>query len=287
LKRLGLELIQNTYLPEKNQWIIRRTKEWIDIIMPVIENKDTENMVFAESASEVIHDLLDKARSFFLKSLKPDLLKIFNKDDFFICNVNTLKYWMHIIDWVSTADKTYETFREYLNLVALSTSFFSNQDTDNKKRVKSFERICFLLYSGSKDLYARELKTLLPKISEILKSESPHAALLVLILFAIRILIMRLSEKNLSELFTDIWPMIMTLLIQLFSRRMVKVAMPNEISNNPNLLLAALKLIEMMSLTNLIQFSNNQWIFVYDYFGIHLTIGDNNLELIEYLNERP
>jgi len=108
---LGLELIQNTYLPEKNQWIIRRTKEWIDITLPVIENKDPENMVFAESASEVLHDLLDKARSFFLKSLKPDLLKIFNKDDFFICNVNTLKYWMHIIDWVSTADKTYETFR--------------------------------------------------------------------------------------------------------------------------------------------------------------------------------
>ena len=126
-------------------------------------------MVFAESASEVIHDLLDKARSFFLKSLKPDLLKIFNKDDFFICNVNTLKYWMRIIDWVSTADKTYETFREYLNMVALSSSFFSNQDADNKKRVKSFERICFLLYSGSKDVYARELKTLLPKISEILK----------------------------------------------------------------------------------------------------------------------
>lgn len=125
--------------------------------------------MFAESASEVIHDLLDKARSFFLKSMKADLLKIFNKDDFFMCNVNTLKYWMKIIDWVATNDKTFATFREYLDLVALSTSFFSNQDADNKKRVKSFERICFLLYSGSKDLYSKELKTLLPKIAEILK----------------------------------------------------------------------------------------------------------------------
>ena len=98
---------------------------------------------------------------------------------------------------------------------------------------------------------------------------------------------MRLSEKNLSELFTDIWPMIMTLLIQLFNRKLTKVVMSNEISKNPNLLLAALKLIEMMSITNLIQFSNNQWIFLYDYFGIHMTVGDNNIELIEYLNERP
>jgi hypothetical protein len=172
--------------------------------------------------------------------------------------------------------------------VDLSTSYFSNQDADNKKRVKSFERICFLLYSGSKDMYARELKTLLPKISGILKSsETAHPALLILILFSIRILIMRLSEKNLSELFTDIWPMIMTLLIQLFSRKLVKVVMSNEISKNPNLLLAALKLIEMMSITKLIQFSNNQWIFIHDYFGVQMKVGDNNIELIEYLSERP
>jgi hypothetical protein len=72
-----------------------------------------------------------------------------------MCNVNTLKYWMKIIDWVCTMDKTYDTFNQYLDLVALSTSFFSNQDADNKKRVKSFERICFLLYSGTKDFYAK------------------------------------------------------------------------------------------------------------------------------------
>ncbi len=42
--------------------------------------------------------------------MKPDLLKIFNKDDFFICNINTLKYWSKIIDWVVNCDKNNETF---------------------------------------------------------------------------------------------------------------------------------------------------------------------------------
>lgn len=142
-----------------------------------------------------------------------------------------------------------------------------------------------MLYSGTKDLYAKELKTFLPKISEILKnSETAHPSLLILILFSLRILILRLSPKNLSELFTDIWPMIMTLLIQLFSRKAIKVTMSNEVSKNPNLLLAALKLVEMMSITKLIQFSNNQWIFIYDYFGLKMTISDANMELVEFVN---
>jgi hypothetical protein len=42
-----------------------------------------------------------------------------------------------------------------------------------------------------------------------------------------------------------------------------------------------------MSITNLIQFSNNQWIFVYDYFGIKMSVPDNNIELMEYYNNHP
>lgn len=81
-------------------------------------------------------------------------------------------------------------------------------------------------------------------MSEILKkSESAHPALLILILFAIRIFILRLSEITLNQLFRDIWPMIMTLLIQLFSKKLIKVELANEISKHPKLLLAALKLI--------------------------------------------
>jgi hypothetical protein len=53
--------------------------------------------------------------------------------------------------------------------VALSTSYFSSGDGETKKRVKSFERICFILYSGCKDRYALKIKGLLEKISEILK----------------------------------------------------------------------------------------------------------------------
>ena len=45
--------------------------------------------------------------------------------------------------------------------------------------------------------------------------------------------------------------MILAFLMQIFSKKLVKVEIANEISKNPNLLLASLKLIEMISISNL------------------------------------
>jgi hypothetical protein len=118
-------------------------------------------------------------------------------------------------------------------------------------------------------------------------SEAAHPALLILILFCIRILILRLSEISLNQLFIDIWPMILALLMQIFSKQYVKVNLQNEVSRNPNLLLASLKLIEMISLANLGEFAHHQWIFIYDYFGIRLTIPEMTHELNELYSSRP
>lgn len=54
-----------------------------------------------------------------------------------------------------------------------------------------------------------------------------HAALLILILFSVRILILRLSEHTLDQLFTDIWPMLLALLMQTFSKKLVRVQIQN------------------------------------------------------------
>ncbi len=73
--------------------------------------------------------------------------------------------------------------------------------------------------------------------------------------------------------------MILALLMQIFSKQYVKVSLQNEVSKNPNLLLASLKLIEMISLTNLGEFAHHQWIFIYDYFGIKWTVPEMANEL--------
>jgi hypothetical protein len=116
-----------------------------------------------------LFDILERARTLFVKPLKARVLEIFNRDDFFICNANTLQYWARIIDWIVSLDKNHETYFEYLGKVSLSSSYFTSESIENKKRVKSFERICFILYSGQKDRYATRLKPLLEKIADVIK----------------------------------------------------------------------------------------------------------------------
>ena len=127
------------------------------------------------------------------KPLKKQILDIFNREDFFICNRKTLKYWKKIINWVVMMDK-HDLFNIYLEKVTLATSFFSKEVEENKRRIKSFERICFIIFSGERDSYTKKLWSLIEKISEVIKnSESVHQALLILIIFCVRILILRLS----------------------------------------------------------------------------------------------
>ena len=237
-------------------------------------------MTFAECASEVLHDLLDKARVLFIKPLRSSILRVFNKDDFFICNETTLKYWSEIVDWVVSIDKHNETFDEYLGQVSLSSSYFTSESTENKNRIKSFERICFILYSGAKDKYALKIKSLLEKIVGcIMTAESSHPALLILILFSLRILILKLSEISLSQLFADLWPMLLAFFMEIFSKKLIKIEITNSISRNPNLLLAALKLIELISIANLAEFAHHEWIFVHDYFGTRFQLSEPFHEL--------
>lgn len=58
LKKIGWEVIQNTYLPEKMHFGVIRACEWMEIILPTTEDKATENMIYAESTSEVLYHLL-------------------------------------------------------------------------------------------------------------------------------------------------------------------------------------------------------------------------------------
>ena len=186
----------------------------MDNIFPIIENKSMSNMNFLESSSEFVFILLEKAPNLLIQDFKKNILSIFNKDNFFSCQKQTLRYWGKIIDWVILHDKYSDLFSEYLYKVTLSSSFFSKEQNENKKRIKSFKRICFIIFAGNRDKYADKLQILLDKISAVIKNaETAHSSLLILILFCIRILILRLSSSNLNDLFKHIWPMLLTVLV--------------------------------------------------------------------------
>jgi len=270
LKAVGLTVIQNTYSPERLDRIIIRMKDFMEIIFPLMENKAPENQPFLECASELLYTQLESSRSFLVKEYKKNILDIFNGNDFFKCTKQTLKYWSKIIDWVVTMDKS-DLFSEFLTKVS-AFSFLYSRDSETKQKIKSFERICFIIYSGERDKYQGKLYILLEKMGEVIKNaDSANPSLLILVLFCVRILILRLSPSSLNELFRHIWPILLTLLMQIFNKKNTQ--------KNPNLTLAALKLIEMMSIVQLEEFYINQWVFLFDYFGLTIEPagpGENN-----------
>jgi len=72
-----------------------------------------------------------------------------------------------------------------------------------------------------------------------------------------RILILRLSEKVLNELLSNIWPTLFTLLMQIFSQTQSQ-------QQHPMLLLSGLKLLEIISIMRIEQFFLNHWLFLFD-----------------------
>lgn len=77
-----------------------------------------------------------------------------------------------------------------------------------------------------------------------------------------RILILRLSAKTLNSLFKNIWPVLLSLLIQILSKKQNSAISNN--TKNPNLILSALKLIELISIVQFDEFYLHQWMFVFD-----------------------
>jgi hypothetical protein len=56
-------------------------------------------------------------------------------------------------------------FAEYLEMVNLDSSFFVSADAGNRRKIMSFQRICFIIFAGCRDKYANRLESLLAKFS--------------------------------------------------------------------------------------------------------------------------
>lgn len=73
-----------------------------------------------------------------------------------------------------------------------------------------------------------------------------------------------MSPEKLSKLFANLWQMIMFLLMNIFKE-------PVKEQSRLNLVWAALKLVEMISITRMSEFHQHQWMFFFDFIGIKFT----------------
>lgn len=108
-----------------------------------------------------------------------------------------------------------------LSKEGLFENIFTKKAEATRQKIKSLKRVCFIIYAGKVDRYENKLRTVLESLNEVMKQEDASPALLILILFCIRILLMRLSSISLNKLFKSVWPSLITLLIQIFKKSRV------------------------------------------------------------------
>lgn len=130
--------------------------------------------------------------------------------------------------------------------MSLATSIFTSNSLETKKKTKSFERICFILYSGKKDKYIDKAHLLVDKIIEVIKTNEAPQPVLILLFFCIRILILRVTPEKLTKLLSNVWQQVMFLLMNIFKK--VDIDKIEKDKNELNLVWAALKLVEMVSI---------------------------------------
>ena len=70
LKIISLDLLLNIYDPEKQDSLIKRVKNYLDPIFPLIENKMVANFLFCECASELIYTIINQGLKYLLGHFK-------------------------------------------------------------------------------------------------------------------------------------------------------------------------------------------------------------------------
>ena len=100
---------------------------------------------------------------------------------------------------------------------------------------------------------------MLEKLKEVLKDENVHPNLIILILFSIRILLLRLSKETLNSLLKSLWPSILFLLEKMIlSKKWTKK------DDKKKIIIAALKLIELISCKDIEEFNLHRWAFLFE-----------------------
>lgn len=244
-------------------WNIARVRPLIDKLLDILKVRKANSLIIQE-VSQIV--LILSCNKSFLNEFRQDLLDIFDGDEFFKCDVKTLKMWSFIIDRVLDSSKNSTVVDFYIKNIDFK-GVFVFKSTENRKRMKCFLRICFIIFAGDTGKYMdkKNLKMLLEKIKNLLKEENDEPQLTILILFSLRILIMRLQRNVLNELFKAIWPSIIFLL-----RKLIK----SKTGRHEGIFLASMKLLELISSTDIEEFNLHKWSFMFEYYGVKLAFPD-------------
>jgi hypothetical protein len=160
----------------------------------MIEEKDKNQSIFVECASDLIHSLLQTQNQQLIKELKARIIEIFNAKvtSFLILRTSSNALKSHSSIGLKSSTSPPQTETSSSNLPASKPFLLTFRDgmltgiisksNETRNKIKRFERICFIIFSGQMDKYSNRLRFLFDSMAEVIKEpETAHPSLLILV----------------------------------------------------------------------------------------------------------
>lgn len=220
-------------------------------------NIDKNQGAILEALTDFFATLLEKAKMLVIKQYKKEISDLFLSDSFFNMTRRSFKNWSKIIYHFITQEKN-EVFEDLLYKWNTQAGMFTSKTYELQQKCIALKRISFLVYAGEADHYEDQIQLLLKKMAEGFKQTPKSKELQIQLFLLTRVLLLRLSPQTLAEALRKLWPHLLNELVFVFEQQ----------KENYELIIEAIKIVELMSCLNIEDFHMNQWIFLVDAYGM-------------------
>lgn len=232
----------------------------VDVVLDIIkQRKDKFNDEIVECATDLFANMMTNSSNYIVKNYRKDINELFFSNHFFDTSARRLGNWKTIINLYINHEKD-ELIEDIFVKWNTSAGMFTSKKFETEMKCIAIKRVAFLLFASPSDRYVDKIDSLLKKMTENFKNPNLDKPVKIQLLLLCRVLLIRLSEETLTESLRKLWPNLLTELINIFES-------PREDGDSVQLAIEALKLVEHLSLLNLEDFQNSQWIFFLDHFN--------------------
>ena len=252
-------------------------------------NGQATNLYFDQVYEELLTELLKNLtnqQSSVQRSYKSQIEKIFQTKGFFSMSERSLRKWQIIMRQYLSNNT--ELWTDLLRSFDAQGGFFQSKDREIRNQADVFRQLSFLIFSTKKDQINDQLDPLLKKMADSFKRDKKQQLEFTQSLFLLsRILMLRLGSRKLAEALKRLWPHLLAELVTVFESTPSPAlasspTTPQTKKSHYMLTKEAIKVVELMSQLNIDEFQMNQWMFMFDGFGILYQDSDKVAELAEH-----
>lgn len=201
-----LDIVYNR-TDEKDRVVLPFLQNLVTNVMPYVRTHVAANAPSYRSASALLMSI--SQYSYTRKAWKKEAFEHLFDVAFFQLDIPALRSWKVIVDNMITNERP-TSFRDVMTKInTVQTGLFVSKEHEYEQRAMLVKRFAFVIYASEKDQYNRQLPEILERIADLLKLPQVPILHTQMFLF-LRVLLLRISTKNLISL----WPILMAELIQ-------------------------------------------------------------------------